>query len=853
MLGPRFLVLAVLLILCGIGCCDKSLYTVSSADLQADEYSLKWSGNQGPYGSDIASPKMKVSYIDSDIVRVRIVDSERPRWEVPDVVDIPSSSLSDSASSNLVVNVSAVGAPFGFTIQRKGSSDIIFNAMPSDEIEGMVYEDQYLQLSTALPSNPNIYGLGERLHAFRLDPTMTYTLYAADHGNNVDTNLYGSHPLYLEMRNGSAHGVFLLNSNAMDVQLENSPPNTASLTYKTIGGVFDLYFLAGPDPKSVMEQYTRLVGRPYLPPVWALGLHQCRWGYRTLDMTRAVWEKYGELSIPLDAIWNDIDYMQQYFDFTTSPTRFPLAEMTAFIEEVHARRQKYVSIIDCGIPFHNATYPTYAEGVKEHVFLTNASGDYSDGTCWPGHTYWPDFTKPATIDWWVDQYLTFASDGMPVDGTWVDMNEPTSFCNGSCDYAAPPHNKWDYPPYVPGERPLWERTLPMSGHSYLSRNYDTHNLYGSWESWASMAAMEAMHSQRAFVLSRSTFAGHGKYAFHWTGDNNSIWSDLYYSMTGIFSMGLFGIPMVGSDVCGFNGNTTAELCTRWYQLGSFYPFYRSHNAIEQRSQEPWAFQAEDSRVLPIVRRYVELRYSLLPYYYTLMANANTTGTPMFNPLLWEFPTDPQVLENDRQAMIGPALMLIPVLEKGASSVSGYLPPASWWYDFHRGMRVIAPADGKHWMEFPVSLEEIPLLLRGGQALVQSAAGHWISSADSFTGAMSILAGLNAEGTASGMLYLDDGVSLQTVHRQAFSQIVLDVSSHMLMAKPTLLNYRGDGTEHWSSISILGVPLNVSSLRVNGEPWQKWEMVSSPPLTQILTVFTESMHLSVFKQLIVEWE
>eukprot|EP01027_Heterolobosea_sp_BB2_P018479 GEZU01026024.1.p1 GENE.GEZU01026024.1~~GEZU01026024.1.p1 ORF type:complete len:326 (+),score=53.32 GEZU01026024.1:343-1320(+) len=255
---------------------------------------LNLESGSGPYGNDIQQLKLQVFFDTETRLHVKITDANNQRWEVPNIVQVaePTTAPSDTAYS-----IQFTQSPFGFQVIRNSDSSVIWdtNGFP------FVFSDQYITISTSTPDdNPNIYGLGERVHNFRLDPTnQIYTLWNKDNGNTMGFNLYGTHPFYLDYRYPNSHGVFLLNTNAMDITIGNS-----AIKYEVIGGVLDFYFFLGPSPKDVVAQYHQVIGTPHMPPYWALGWHQCRWGYHNLSETMEVVAQYANHSIPLDTMWN---------------------------------------------------------------------------------------------------------------------------------------------------------------------------------------------------------------------------------------------------------------------------------------------------------------------------------------------------------------------------------------------------------------------------------------------------------------------------------------------------------------------------------------------------------------------
>uniref|UniRef100_A0A8C4GLE1 Lysosomal alpha-glucosidase n=1 Tax=Dicentrarchus labrax TaxID=13489 RepID=A0A8C4GLE1_DICLA len=621
----------------------------------------------------------------------------------------------------------------------------------------LLFADQYLQLSTSLASSL-VSGLGEHYTSLLLDLNWTsVTLWNRDMAPHADANLYGSHPFYIvQEEDGLAHGVFLLNSNAIEVMLQPTP----ALTLVAIGGILDLYVFLGPDPESVIRQYLQVIGYPMMPPYWSLGFHLCRWGYTTTNTTRHVAQRMHNSKFPMDVQWNDLDYAAKRRVFTFDPWRF--GDLPEMVEEFHERGMKYILILDPGISSTSppGTYPPFDDGLKRDVFIKNATGHILIGEVWPGSTAFPDFTNPETRHWWEDCITDFHSK-VPVDGLWIDMNEPASFVQGSVEGC--PDSDLENPPYTPtgvvgGQ--LNSGTLCMSAQQKLSTHYNLHNMYGLTEAYATHSALRKVRGKRPFVLSRSSYPGIGRFSGVWTGDVRSDWEQLRYSIPGE-EMCLFGVPLVGADICGFGGNTTEELCVRWMQLGAFYPFMRNHND-KPNPQEPYVF---GQKAQAAMRSVLNLRYSLLPFLYTLFHHVHATADTVARPLFVEFPTDPNSQTIDRQFLWGSSLLISPVLEQGAVELAAYLPPGTW-YSLHNGQPFYSKGQ---YLLLPAPLDTINVHVREGHIIPQQEPA--LTTIASRRNPFFLTVALSAGGWARGDLFWDDGDSLDTFEMGNYCYVI----------------------------------------------------------------------------------
>ncbi|RDA95699.1 hypothetical protein CP533_1163 [Ophiocordyceps camponoti-saundersi (nom. inval.)] len=787
------------------------------------------------YGTDLDDLTLEVTHETDDRLHVKIQDRANQVYQVPESVFSRPGGRSSARQSKLKFNYTA--SPFSFQVLRAGSDEVLFDTSAAS----LVFESQYIRLRTSLPQDPYLYGLGEHSDPFRLR-TSNYirTLWNADsYGVNGDTNLYGSHPFYLEHRQTGSHGVFLLNSNGMDVIINSTDDGKQYLEYNTLGGVLDFWFFSGPSPISVVQQYGQVAGLPALQPYWGLGFHQCRYGYRDAYNVAEVVHNYSLAKIPLETMWTDIDYMDRRRTFTLDPERFSLSMMRQLVSHLHKHDQRYVVMVDPAVAYQE--YPPLQQGVKDDVFLRRDNGSLWLGVVWPGVTVFPDWFATNTQKYWNGQFDSFfnASEGVDIDALWIDMNEPSnSMCPWPCDDPydsargmpppAPPVRQpprplpgWpcDFQPPgtcksersgtmeeamvpltvltpdtegvpvprsagtlgdakgLPGRDLLYPRyaihnkMAPVdswnSDKGGLSNRtvhtdvhhqnglvmYDTHNLFGSMMSSASRVAMLARRpDKRPLIITRSTFAGAGSKVGHWLGDNMSTWDMYRNSIRSMLAFtALFQFSMVGADVCGFGGDTTEELCARWASLGAFASFYRNHNVEGALAQEFYRWES----VAESARKAIAIRYRLLDYMYTAMRASSDDGRPAIQPVFYLYPHDRRTWPLELQYFYGPALLVAPVTDKGATGVRVYLPDDIFydWYS-HKPIR----GESAEHVFLHQDPTMIPLLIRGG-TILPARLNSTQTTTELRRQDFELLVALDDHGEALGELYLDDGESL----------------------------------------------------------------------------------------------
>ncbi|MDD5139796.1 MAG: glycoside hydrolase family 31 protein [Verrucomicrobiales bacterium] len=560
-----------------------------------------------------------------------------------------------------------------------------------DPVRGISRAGTEFRIAKRLRNDEHVYGLGEKNG--RLDKRgwqlggYNYVMWNSDtpaYDSSTDP-LYVDVPFFMVTRHGQAHGIFL--DNTWRTFFDIGREQTDLLTFGADGGDLDYYFINGPEPKKVIERYTALTGRMPLPPLWSLGYQQCRWSYYPESRVRRLADTFREKQIPADAIWLDIHYMDGYKPFTWDHQRFP--DPKKMISDLRAQGFRLVTIVDPHPPALKG-YAPYDSGMAGDQFVKWPDGKVFEGPVWPsqaeknpGPSVFPDFSKPAARAWWGSLYQSLLDVG--VAGIWNDMNEPSVFI-------APT-----------GTMPL---ELIHDNDGQPTTHREIHNVYGQLMSRSTFDGLSRLRpDERAFVLTRASYAGGQRFAAVWAGDNTADWASLRQSVSTLLGMGVSGFPFVGSDIGGFVRMPSAELCTRWLQAAVFYPFMRMHAEVTLPDKEPWSF---GWRYEAVNKRAIELRYELLPYIYNVMQQASETGVPALRPLFLEFPDDERVATRDDEFLFGSDLLIAPVLWEGITEREIYLP-AGEWFDYWTGHKHAGNAT----INIPVTLDSIPMFVRGG--------------------------------------------------------------------------------------------------------------------------------------------
>jgi alpha-glucosidase len=571
--------------------------------------------------------------------------------------------------------------------------------------------DLGFRVSMHMPLDEHFFGLGEQ--AGPLDRRgNAYTLWNTDaYRWQGGTNpLYDSIPFFLTDTAGVSYGLYLDNTWRSEFDFGKALRNQFS--FRAEGGPLDYYFLYGPAPKKVVEDYAWLTGTAPLPPLWALGYQQSRYSYGTEQELRGIADRLRADRIPSDAVYMDIDYQVKNRPFTLDATKFP--NFPAFVDQLKNMHLHLVLITDLHIAdLPSGDYAPFHSGEAGNHLLHNPDGSLYVGTVWPGPSVFPDFTQQSTRRWWGSLYKTFYDEG--VSGFWNDMNEPSVFNSPT-------------------------KTIPLDvvgqieGPGFQIRSAtqrEIHNIMGMLNSRATYEGLLRLKpNQRPFVLTRASFAGGQRYAATWTGDNSSSWAHLRLSTPMLESLGLCGFYMAGDDIGGYAGSPSMDLLTKWLEVGSFNPIERDHTEKGSNPQEPWVGGAAQEAIR---RHYIDQRYRLLPYLYTTAEEASRTGVPIMRPLFLEFPDatadrSPLDLTAGNEFLFGPDLLIAPPpYPDELQSYSVTFPPVLW-YDYWTGRPVAkaapAPSAPLQTVTVQPTVAMLPVYVRGGsilpmQPLVQS--------------------------------------------------------------------------------------------------------------------------------------
>ena len=692
--------------------------------------------------------QVRIAVLAPDLIRVRAAflgklperdhswAIEKTSWEVPrwSLADDPGALRISTDEVEVVANRSPFQIEF-----RDAATHQTINA----DQQPMRFDPQSGAVAAAkkLGFDEHFYGLGEK--AARLDKRRgEFAMWNSDtFGYQEGTDpVYQSIPFYIGWQHGAAYGIFFDNSYRTHFDFGATSQEYAAFSAE--GGEMNYYFFQGPSIKKILARYADLTGHMPMPPMWALGNQQSRYSYYPDSVAEEVVRKYRADDLPLDVLHLDIHFMNGFRPFTWDPIRFP--DPKAFTDRLRAQGVKVVTIVDPGIKYQPAaegardaarhaelapqdrSYYVYNQGQAQDFFLKRKDGRTYIARVWPGESVFVDYTLDGAARWWGDLHRAYTDNG--VAGIWNDMNEPSDFNDqtGKSQMDVVTYDGGTYSPYAANR-----------------------NVFGLNEARATYQGLERLlPNQRPYVITRAAYAGIQRYATMWAGDNRSTWDALALSLPMFMTLGLSGEPFVGSDVGGFIGRTDAELLVRWYQVGFLTPFCRNHADMASPDHEPWRYGKyyED-----IIRKYLKLRYRLLPFLYTALEESHRTGLPIFRPLLLNYQEDESTLAIDDEFMIASDLLVAPILRPNVTARLVYLP-AGVWFDYWTSAR----HEGGRMIRVEAPLETVPLFVRGGAILPLGPEMNYVGEKPSDPLRFEIYP--DARGEAATSLYEDDGLT-----------------------------------------------------------------------------------------------
>ena len=674
-------------------------------EFNPENYDIDWTNKSSPILKPIEILNLTISLECDKYLHIYVTDALEKRWEHP--LSISESYKKKIKSCTQTKSLKAFGLtiseettePFYISLTNPETGELIFTTENTD----FIYSDVFITFAGFATSN-DVYGFGERYHKLKLGDGK-FTMWPNDTSGihedlgNGGYNAMGIHPLgFHRTAQKTFVGLLFNNINAQDLIINSNYPQAESnkvlIQHRTIGGVIDYYITMNDSPDKALITLHDIIGHPALPPFWSLGFHQCKWGYKNDKEIRYVYNNYISHELPIDTFWGDIDILQDYRIFTLNEQNF--ADLPNLIHEIHDNNYKFVPIVDLGFPMKDID-EFYVKGKEMNAFIkSNYTKEDLVSWVWPERAVFPDFFSKAGNDLW-EYAMRKYYQSVKYDGIWLDMNEPAMIYVDDITRGEllpegqtfdPNKNYYEYIPYVPGYREdhptIRGRTL--SENCYSTAVDENKFLYGyNFKPMLNYMQNVATHdylikilNKRPFILSRSTTLSHGRYAFHWLGDNDSKYEDMRNGLNGIFQFQIYGVPMTGDDICGFNRVSWDEICARWMSLGAFFPFARNHNSVNLPPQEPFAF-GDKSRTYLSSKLALDMRYSLLRYYYTELfkVSLGEKGS-FFKPLFFEYYKEEETTKTmDESFMVGDAFVIYPVFKNETNDIEVYMPKDDW--------------------------------------------------------------------------------------------------------------------------------------------------------------------------------
>ena len=566
----------------------------------------------------------------------------------------------------------------------------IYNAQTKklilEDEQGFHWEESYelgsdvVKMSKTSQSSESYYGLGDKPSHLNLKGRRFENWVTDSYAFSSETDpIYKAIPFYVGLHSNTAYGIFF--DNTFKTFFDFCHERRSVTSFWALGGEMDYYFIYGPKIEEVVEKYTQMTGVPELPPLWTLGFHQCKWSYYPEAKVKEITSKFRKLQIPCDAIYLDIDYMDGFRCFTWDKEKFP--DPKRMVKELDEDGFKTVVIIDPGIKI-DYDYSIFKEGLEKDYFCKRADGPYMKGKVWPGECYFPDFTRAEVREWWAGLFRELIEE-IGVKGVWNDMNEPAVMD-------------------VPGKSFPDDVRFDYDGHPCSHRK--AHNIYGMQMARGTYHGVKRYaYPERPFVITRAAYSGTQRYSSTWMGDNIANWEHLVIANRQIQRMAMSGYSFAGTDIGGFAQQPNGELFARWVQLGVFHPFFRVHSSGDHGEQEPWSFGDE---ITNICRKFIEIRYTLLPYIYSIFWKYIAHGTPMLKSLVMFDQTDPQTHYRTDEFIFGDKILACPINEPNTKGRRMYIPKGIW-FDFWSNS--VIKGGKEYWIDADIDI--MPIFIKSG--------------------------------------------------------------------------------------------------------------------------------------------
>lgn len=597
----------------------------------------------------------------------------------------------------------------------------------------VVKTEEQLQFEYTLENEEKVYGLGENVRGINKRGWI-YKSCCADEPNHVEdrTSLYASHNFLVLDGGKEQFGVFFDYPGIITFDVGYTHLNELKITLSEPDA--DVYVMTGESILDIVKQFRQLIGRSYIPPKWAFGYQQSRWGYMNEDDIREVVKGHREKKIPLESIYMDIDYMERFKDFTVNQERFP--DFPEFVKEMKAQHIHLVPIIDAGVKVEEG-YDVYEEGIEKGYFCKKENGEYFVAGVWPGKVHFPDVLNKEAREWFGNKYQVLLDQG--IEGFWNDMNEPSIFfaqdrMDETFDKIAELKDKNldldTFQQFTGLVGSLANNTDDFKKFYHnvdgkMMRHDKVHNLFGYNMTRAAGEAFERLSPEkRILMFSRSSYIGMHRYGGIWTGDNKSWWNHLLLNLRMMPSLNMVGILYTGADIGGFGADATEDLVMRWTQLAMFSPLMRNHSAMGTREQEVYRFDHVEE-----FRKIINIRYGLLAYIYSEYMKSALNSEMYFKPLSFVYTDDEFTSQVEDQLLVGDSLMIAPVYNQNAKGRYVYLPEEMAMLRF-RGVddydTEILPA-GHHYVE--AGLFEMLVFVRPDKILVLTDGGEYTDEVD----------------------------------------------------------------------------------------------------------------------------